>query len=151
MPRIELDAYVEGDRIDASDGSIGYVRKCQGSHGPYLKVYVSRGPRTGAWIFPEKFGKPAIHWSEDGLAILCAGCDRRFRTAPEIPMAPKGCDHKFIDSTHCLKCGWEPKLTGLNHAWCRTCTAKERVDDQRRADSTDAIRVGDQRRRVRRG
>lgn len=19
-----------------------------------------------------------------------------------------GCDHKFIDSTHCLKCGWTP-------------------------------------------
>ena len=27
----------------------------------------------------------------------------------------KGCDHKFIDSRHCLKCGWAPgpeKVTG---------------------------------------
>lgn len=21
---------------------------------------------------------------------------------------PSRCDHKFIDSTHCLKCGWTP-------------------------------------------
>lgn len=24
------------------------------------------------------------------------------------PFAVKGCDHKFVDSTRCLKCGWSP-------------------------------------------
>lgn len=24
------------------------------------------------------------------------------------PRRPKGCDHKFVDSTACLKCGWRP-------------------------------------------
>lgn len=22
----------------------------------------------------------------------------------------RGCDHKFVDSSQCLKCGWKPKL-----------------------------------------
>jgi len=122
--RPSVDPYVEGDRIEAADGSIGYVRSCRSATGPYLKVYVSRGPRTGQWIYPERFGAPDLHWSADGQELVCAECDRRFRTA--------------IQSV----------ATGLEHAWCRTCTAKYRIEDQRRAEGTDAVRVGDLRRRV---
>ena len=28
----------------------------------------------------------------------------------KIPVAPEGCDHKFVDSPHCLKCGWLPDV-----------------------------------------
>jgi hypothetical protein len=126
MARSNVDPYVEGDRIEAADGSIGYVRSCRSSTGLYLKVYVSRGPRTGQWIYPERFGAPAIHWSTDGREVVCPECDRRFRT--DAITAPS-------DSV-------------LVHVFCRTCEAKQRLADQRRSDSTDAIRVGDLRRRV---
>ena len=33
--------------------------------------------------------------------------------ALDIPRrSPKGCDHKFVDSNHCLKCGWSPTTEG---------------------------------------
>lgn len=33
----------------------------------------------------------------------------RIRKATEgVQPAPRGCDHKFVDSNHCLKCGWVP-------------------------------------------
>lgn len=125
MARSSVDPYVEGDRIEAADGSIGYVRSCRSATGPYLKVYVSRGPRTGQWVYPERFGPPDIHWSADGMEIVCSECDRRFRTSIE---REGQCEYQ--------------------HGWCRTCTAKQRIADQRRADSTDWVRVGDLRRRV---
>jgi hypothetical protein len=124
MARSSVDPYVEGDRIEAADGSIGYVRSCRSASGPYLKVYVSRGPRTGQWVYPERFGAPDLHWSSDGRELVCHECGRRFRT------------------------GVEQIATGLEHGWCRTCTAKQRIEDQRRTESTDFVRVGDLRRRV---
>ncbi len=27
---------------------------------------------------------------------------------------PATCDHKFVDSKHCLKCGWLPPVTSLS-------------------------------------
>ena len=31
-------------------------------------------------------------------------CEHKFDKPPG-----KTCDHKFVDSNHCLKCGWSPK------------------------------------------
>lgn len=46
------------------------------------------------WVEPEWAGRPI----PDG-AHAAVRCDE---------LRPKFCDHKFIDSTACLKCGWTP-------------------------------------------
>lgn len=120
MPRNDFPpAYVDGDRILAHDGSIGFVRKTKNG---WLRVLVIDGPRKGQWFWPEKFGKPDIHHSDDGIEKVCYACDRRFRT---------GLD-RF----------------GLLHDVCKTCLGAQRIEDQQRAASTDPVRVGDMRPRV---
>ncbi len=33
----------------------------------------------------------------------------RADVAEVFPPQEQRCDHKFVDSNHCLKCGWEPR------------------------------------------
>ena len=44
-----------------------------------------------------------------GQTPVCAQCitDKKSATVG-ADVSTKKCDHKFIDSKHCLKCGWEP-------------------------------------------
>jgi len=51
----------------------------------------------------------------DGRRLLVRGIldsPLRFASAVVIfepaPLQPPPCDHKFVDSTACLKCGWTP-------------------------------------------
>lgn len=58
-----------------------------------------------------------------GESCARAWCGRCERVLPPVD-AQKVCDHKFIDSRHCLKCGWTPDAearggprrgTGMRH------------------------------------
>lgn len=58
--------------------------------------------------------KPEIS-IEDGIIFKrwdCEYCKVKFLSGSATPeywyKQKKQCNHKFIDSKHCLKCGWEP-------------------------------------------
>lgn len=106
--RSDVPAFINGDRCQAQDGSIGYVRECKGAKGPYLKVYVSQGARAGAWEWPEKFcRRPEIDWSVDGHSTACVECGRWFNGG--------------IDAS------------GLRRMFCKTCDSFHGKQEARRS------------------
>lgn len=54
----------------------------------------------------------------------------------EHPYPPKRCDHKFIDSVACLKCGWRPPESGATTS--AMLPTGERENPLRGAERADA-------------
>jgi hypothetical protein len=77
------EKYLELDAVADAAGNLGTVYKCfsRANSKSYLRVKIQRGPRTGEWEAPWRFGEPLIHWSETGPTARCARCDRFFRTS----------------------------------------------------------------------
>lgn len=48
-----------------------------------------------------------------------------------IPGRPKVCDHKFVDSPNCLKCGWVPPVRGV---------VVRRLSEEQRKELRDYVR-----------
>ncbi len=68
------------------------------------------------------------HGAHDG--IYCPGCGHRHRSKGEAQVtkaieAPKRCDHKFVDSKVCLKCGWRPFCGRLKYSHDDSCCPKD--------------------------
>ena len=56
-------------------------------------------------------------------------------TAPKPSPERGGCDHKFIDSAHCIKCGWvPPKTTRIGIVPAEPVAEAELTADDRPAD-----------------
>lgn len=109
MPRSSVPAFINGDRCEDGQGSIGFARQCRGAKGPYVKVYISQGPKAGSWEYPEKFcRRPAIDWSTDGQLAECVECGRRFR----------------VDAS------------AIRRIFCVTCESFQKKTDTRRAADT---------------
>lgn len=109
MARSDVPAFINGDRCEDGKGSIGYVRECKGARGPYPKVYVSQGPRTGEWCWPEKFcRRPSIDWDKNGPSTSCRDCERWFN-------------------------GGVDPVTGLRRMFCVTCEGFQKKTDTRRS------------------
>lgn len=103
MPKSDIEPYVEGDKLDDGQGSIAYVRKCRfGSGDQKLRAICVSGPKRDQWFWPDRFGKPVLDWTDDGLKRRCVECSREFRSG--------------IDAC------------GLDHIKCRTCEGFEKTE-----------------------
>jgi hypothetical protein len=63
----------------------------------------------------------------------CAACERE---RGDTPTARPACDHKFVDSTRCLKCGWEPATARPELSPLITMTK------QRQSEIREYVRLG---------
>ena len=107
MPRPDVPRFIKGDRLEDGAGSVAYVRECRGAKGPYLKAYVSQGPRTGEWVWPDRFcRRPTIDWEPVVGHAICGDCEREFLGATD--------EH------------------GSRRVWCRTCDGYHAATEKRR-------------------
>lgn len=89
------DRYHDGDRLVDARGNVGFVRRCRGDKGDYLKVRIYSGPQAGRWVWPEKFALPTLDWTETGPPETCADCARTFRG---------GIDRYGLRQIFCVQC-----------------------------------------------
>ncbi len=123
----DVPRYQDGDRLEDGAGSVGYVRLCTSKQDgkKYLKLLVTEGPRKDEWVWPEKFGPPAIDWSPDGPSTVCHDCDRVF--------------HGGVDPS------------GLRRIFCKSCERQQEASEKRQSqDAGPSHGFGSSRPRVHR-
>lgn len=80
--------------------NLKYLLRNGWKYEPTLEIYRWRDPINLLSVYSEK-NAVLIQQERDNQAALLK--------EKETPHEMNGCDHKFIDSNICLKCGWNPK------------------------------------------